>query len=255
MSSWSYPAVAVPAVVTRAEILAWRDALSAPVRERSWLLVLTSALVSSHHGPETVRTLYELALSESAADKAAAQSIQRRIQETLVKGSVIFGIPPALDTVFELLAHIRSSAPSHLLTKDDFTRSHLLDQPVSSLGAKAEEALRRVYRHNLDEILDVKMNDNMQDLKFLTLDVNYGLNLAQQGVVDWRDTELVVLAALVTQNCRAEVLWHMRGAMRAGWSEQDVQSVRKVAIDIATRLGMRTDKVPALEMVSEDSND
>lgn len=255
MSSSSYPAVAVPAGVTRAEILAFREALSAPVRERSWLLVLTSALASSHHGPETITTLYELALSESTADKAAAQSIQRRIQETLVKGSVIFGIPPALDTVFELLAHIRSTNPSYLLTKDDFTRSHLLDQPISSLRAKAEEALKRVYRHNLDDILDIKMNDNMQDIKFLTLDVNYGLNLAQQGVIDWRDTELVVLAALVTQNCRAEVLWHMRGAMRAGWSEQDVQSVRQVAIDIAKRLGMRTDKVPALAAVSEDSND
>ncbi len=60
------------------------------------------------------------------------------------------------------------------------------------------------------------MADNMPDLRFLTLEINYGFTLACQEVMDWRLTELVVLAALVTQNCRAEVLWHMRGALRQG---------------------------------------
>ena len=191
---------------------------SSTQKDLTWLLVLTSALVSCHHGPGTVVQLYKLALSESTIpnsndndEKKASQHIQRQIQEVLVKGSVIFVIPPSLDTIFPLLTHIRSSSPTYLLTQFDFSRSSSLSQPISSLTAPAHEALRRVYQNNLDEILDGKMGENMQDLKFLTLEINYGFNLANQSVIGWRETELVVLAALVGQNCRAEVLWHMRG--------------------------------------------
>lgn len=157
--------------------------------------------------------------------------------------------------MFELLSHIRTVSPDALLSSSDFSRASLLSRPISSLTAPAHSALRRVYQHNLDQILEEKMSDNMQDLKFLTLEVNYGFNLANEDVIDWKDTELVVLAALVGQNCRAEVLWHMRGAMRAGWSREQVNSVREVAMSIAHRLGVRTDKVPTIEQVKEDSND
>ena len=257
------PEPAIPADATLEEIKAFRDELSPRVRGEAWLVVLTSALVSCHHGPETVVHLYELALAEATTTSstpaelaAASHHIQRSIQEVLVKGSVIFGIPPALDTVFALLDHIRATAPpEHLLSARDFARASTLPQPIESLTKPAHEALRRVYKHNLDQILDTKMSDNMPVLKFLTLEINYGFNLANQTVINWQQTELVVLAALVTQNCRAEVLWHMRGALRAGWEREDVQSVRSVSKHIARRLGVRTERVPDLDEVKEDSND
>lgn len=200
--------------------------------------------------------LYSLAFSSWPHPPSADthKSLQRTIQECLTKGSVIFGIPHALDTVFTLLTHLRSTS-SPLLDSSDSPRSSLLSQPLSSLTQPAHEALRRVYRHNLDPIIDEKMGENMEDLKFLTLELNYGWNLACEKVLDWKQTELVLLAALVGQNCRAEVLWHMRGALRAGWSREEVAGVREVAMAIAGRLGVRTDKVPPLSDVKEDSND
>lgn len=264
----AYPEPSVPANITPSEIEHFRSTLSPNVRSKAWLLVLTSALVSCHHGPETVVPLYELAFSEAVSPLPSASNatesqlaevsrgVQRKIQETLVKGSIIFGIPQALDTVFVLLEHIRStSPPSYLLTQDDFARASSIQHPISSLKAPAYEALDRVYKHNLTGILDGKMADNMPDLKFLTLEINYGFTLANQQVINWKETELVVLASLVTQNCRAEVLWHMRGALRAGWAREDVESVRQVSKDIARRLGVRTERVPGLEEVSEHSND
>ncbi|SAM85795.1 uncharacterized protein UBRO_07132 [Ustilago bromivora] len=162
--------------------------------------------------------------------------------------------PSILDTIFALLCFLRENNEP-LLTSSDFIRSSTLSQPISSLTHPARVALDRIYKHNLPDILDRKMGENMQDLKFLTLEINYGFNLSNEQVIDWRETELVVLAALITQNCRVEVLWHMRGALRAGWTREDVESVQKVAMAIAKRLAVRTDKVPGLEEISETSND
>ncbi|EST09174.1 Carboxymuconolactone decarboxylase [Kalmanozyma brasiliensis GHG001] len=259
------PLSPIPPELTLDELKSFRAALSPSIRSDldAWLTILTATVVSCHHGPESIVHLYELALTQTTSSfsadetsrKSASQRIQRLIQEALVKGSVIHGIPPSLDTIFALLTHIRATSPSYLLDASHFARRSSLDKPISSLTASAHEALRRVYKHNLDQILTEKMGDNMEDLKFLTLEINYGFNLACQEVIGWKLTELVVLAALVTQNCRTEVSWHLRGALRAGWSREDVQSVREVAMSLARRLGVRTDKVPDLDEVKEDSND
>ncbi|SPC64761.1 uncharacterized protein UHOD_07132 [Ustilago sp. UG-2017b] len=201
------------------------------------------------------RTQLSPAIRDSpTCDPLESKFVQRRIQESPVKGSVLRGIPPSLDTIFALLCFLcENNEP--LLTSSDFIRSSTLSQPISSLTHPACVALDRIYKHNLPDILDRKMGKNMQDLKFLTLEINYGFNLSNEQVLDWRETELVVLAALITQNCRVEVLWHMRGALRAGWTREDVESVQKVAMAIAKRLAVRTDKVPGLEEISETSND
>ncbi|GAC95895.1 possible carboxymuconolactone decarboxylase [Pseudozyma hubeiensis SY62] len=250
------PEPPVPAPLTMDEIKHFRSSLSPAIRcsTETWLVVLTSAIVSLGCGAESIIDLYHLALS-SSSDLASSQRKQSLIQETLVKGSVIFGIPPALDTIFPLLEHIRSTNPTFLLTSDHFSRQSLLSEPISSLKTPAMKSLERVYRHNLSPILDSKMSDNMQDLKFLTIQINYGFTLSCDAVINWKLTELLVLAALVGRNCRAEVLWHMRGALRAGWSRDDVDSVRSTVKELARRLAVRTDKVPTLDEVKEDSND
>ncbi|SPO24196.1 uncharacterized protein UTRI_03464 [Ustilago trichophora] len=167
----------IPADITLEEIKWFRNQLSPAVRQSCWLLVLTSVFVSCHHGPESIIHLYNLALSKSTSSTTTeaelasiSRSIQRQIQEVLVKASVIFGIPQSLDTIFPLLTHIRTnSPPTHLLSATDFSRSSLLQSPISSLTTPAHETLRKIYKHNLDDILSNKMSNNMQDLKFLTL--------------------------------------------------------------------------------------
>lgn len=69
----------------------------------------------------------------------------------------------------------------------------------------------------------------------------------------------MLLAALVAQNLRPETLWHMRGALRVGWSRAAVESVRTVAIAVATFAHARsagpTDRVPRLDEVRDDTNE
>ncbi|PWY99021.1 hypothetical protein BCV70DRAFT_207238 [Testicularia cyperi] len=278
------------APVTLDEILEFKSQLSAPLQDSGvWYLVILSALVSCHAGAECVVHVYEQLLREAGVSASPNTSdgndagiqngksgdgqrfreksleLQRRIQELLVKGSVIYGIPGSLDTMFTLLSHLRrqrsdaeQQGQGHvpLLTASDFSRHHLLSEPLSSLTQGAEEALRRVYQHNLDEILASRMSENMQDLRFLTLEINYGFTLANQAIIDWKHSELVLLSALIPQrNCTNEIKWHLRGAARAGWSLDDIASLRSTAIRIARRCGYRLSKIPSLQDVSENSND
>ncbi|EPQ30759.1 uncharacterized protein PFL1_01660 [Pseudozyma flocculosa PF-1] len=249
------------AELNRDEVLAFRDALAAELRDDEWYTILTATAASCHFGASSIVTIYELAcqLAPQKPGEPEAERCQRihsRIQETLVKGTVLYGIAASLDTVFPLLSHLREHHPSHLLpTATSAPRRPLESSTLSSLGPRAYDALGSVYQHNLSPIIDGKMGDDMEDLKFLTLQINYGWNLAEYRVLDFKSTELVVLAALVAQNTRNEILWHLRGAMRAGWSRETVVSVREACVRMARRLGRRTGNVPRMDEVREDSNE
>lgn len=171
---------------------------------------------------------------------------------------MLFGIPAALNAAFTLVGHVRAlpGSSGRRLGRSDFARQGTLSSlSVSELSRPAREALSRVYRHNLASIERDKFGPDMEDLKTLALNINYGWNLSEMSVLNFASTEMVVLAALVPQNVRVEILWHLRGARRAGWSDEAVNSVRTTAIEIARRFDRRTGNVPTLAEVSEDRNE
>jgi alkylhydroperoxidase/carboxymuconolactone decarboxylase family protein YurZ len=248
-----------PAPLTKQEIVGLRAKLSPELQDEEWYTILTAATASAKAGPEAIPLIYELAsegLGNSPTDKEAdekAVRIQRRIKETLLKGTVLYGIAPALDSAFALAKIIRKEVQEHPGRKDSgfFQRR---GQTLEEINSRGTDHLRRIYRHNLDDIYE-KFGDDMDDLRFLTFDINYAWNLSEVGVLNFKSTELVILAALILQNARSEILWHLRGARRAGWSDECVTSVREVCVELGQRLGCRTSKVPQLGDVREDSNE
>lgn len=118
----------------------------------------------------------------------------------------------------------------------------------------------------------------MEDLKALTLTINYGCKLSlssllleplsllfaslslpvgilsENSILDFPQTELVILSALVPQNAMSEIMWHLRGSRRAGWSDEVIQSVRRMALEVGKKAGCRINKVPELNDVREDEN-
>lgn len=215
--------------------------------------VLTAALASGH-AAEGVPIVYKIATEDLQDDDLACVDVARRIKETLLKGSVLFGIPPTLEGAFALQNVLREEARTHPARSDAgyFLRQ---GQTLAEVEERGYAQLNEVYRHNFEEISKEKFRDDMQDIRFLTMQINYGWNLSENSVLDFATTELVILAALIPQNFRAETLWHLRGSRRAGWSDAVIESVRSVALDIAKFLGRPTHKVPDLKDVSEDRND
>lgn len=267
--------------------------------------ILAAATTSAHLGALSLPLLYTLAAppsSHDARDQASedsgagargpadrrAISVQRKLKETLLKGSVLFGIPPALEGAFALVEACRQerqanrdeAQASERHPRDDsdwFLRQdqgvppggRSLCQDPSSDGQaestsqrsidvveRGEEQLRAVYRHNFPDIA-ARMGTEMEDLKMLTLPINYGLLLSETTVLDFAETELVILASLIPQAMRKETLWHLRGCLRAGWHPDAVESVRRVSIAISEWATMHRGPidVPTLDDVREDRND
>ncbi|CAM6103568.1 unnamed protein product [Calypogeia fissa] len=246
--------------LTKGEIVELRAQLSPELHEEEWYTILTVCTASAHAGPEALPMIYEIASSEKVntlsgkeADEMAVR-IQRRMKESLLKGSVLFGIPAALDAVFALLPHTRAEAEQHP-ARDDSGFFLRRGQTLEGVTSRGMEQLRKVYRHNLDQFKNEMMREDMQDLRMLTVEVHYGWNLSECTVLDFKSTEMVILAALIPQNARAETLWHLRGCRRAGWSDESIRSVRDVCLQLANRLGCRTSKIPTLEDVREDTNE
>ncbi|PWN50692.1 hypothetical protein IE53DRAFT_315273 [Violaceomyces palustris] len=257
--SHSGEGVGDPQPLTKQEILCFKNSLADSIRDQHWYTILTAATASAHAGAEAVPLIYEIASEDfkgrqgDEVDREVVR-IQRRIKESLLKGSVLFGIPAALDSVFSLLPLLRNDARSNPNRSDSgfFQRK---GQTIDSVTERGMDQLGVIYRHNLTSILEEKMGSEMEDLKCLTLNINYGWILSENSVLDLPSTELVILSALVPQNVRSEILWHLRGCRRVGWNDREIESVRSTCLSVAKRLACRTNKVPSLDQVSEDSNE
>jgi len=250
------------------DLRALRSRLHPSIQTSSeWYTVLTAATSAARVGAEAVPLIWKLALEEHATSSEAdrqAVEVQRRIKEALVKGSVLFGIPAALDPLFALVPLLRADAAKHPARSDtDFFlrrgRAH-----EESLTTVAHDGLRRVYRHNLDDILENKFAKDNMDIQFLTMEINYGWNLTEYTILDFPSTELVILAALIpTPAVPTETKWHLRGCRRAGWSDDVIESIRQTCFALVRLcrergLGMYSwdaERVPSLQDVKEDSNE
>ncbi|KAK0565660.1 hypothetical protein OC844_001098 [Tilletia horrida] len=260
-----------PRTLAVADLRTLKDLLHPTLHRREWYTVLTAATSAARIGASAVPLLWQMAKDEHVSAHASAEEadrqaveVQRRIKETLLKGSVLYGIPAALDPLFALMPHLRADAANHPGRSDDdfFLRRGRAHE--ASLAQHAEDGLRRVYRHNLDEIKERKFARDTEDIRFLTMEINYGWNLTEFGILDFPSTELVILAALIpTPAVPSETMWHLRGCRRAGWSDDVIESVRQccfalVALCRERQLGMFSwdaARVPSLGDVKEDSND
>ncbi|KAI9331262.1 hypothetical protein DFJ73DRAFT_781680 [Zopfochytrium polystomum] len=292
--------------VSPAELARWRALLHPDLRddEDRWTIILTVACAAAH-AIEGIPLIYTVATADSSSDgddagDARAVRTARRIKEALLKGSVLYGIPPAIDATFALADAVRADAeargrpariddeaffsrageslgPATATSYDDeaanggdhdddgeFVRTDseaaaaaaaaATKQDDADVTARGAAHIRAVYRHNLPDIALRFRRAAALDLWRLTRDVNYGMTLSHSRVLGLADTELVVLAALVTMNLRAETLWHLRGARRVGWKEEVVASVRDACVEACRFWGRPTDRVPRVDEVSEESN-
>lgn len=223
-----------------------------------WYVLIAGAAASAHRSAEAIPLLYEMAIDEHAPrgsrehDQEAIM-FQCRLKEALLKGSVLFGIATSLDGIFPLIPLLRRDAERDPGRNDaGFTLQD--GQTIVGSAQRRTEQMALVYQHNLDEIIR-RMGTETGDLKTLTIDINYGWNLSENRILDFPATELLIFAALVVKNLRAVTLWHLHGSRRAGWNDDVIESVRTTSVQLATQAGLRTDRVPSLHEVRDDTNE
>lgn len=122
--------------------------------------ILAASTASSHVGNESLPLLYEMAIEEVTKDEEAI-TIARRLKETLLKGSVLFGIPPCLDSLFALEARIKKDVKGNPGRDDDGFSPRKGQSPFDKeVMERGRQQLKTIYRHNFDDIRPRFGNDS-----------------------------------------------------------------------------------------------
>jgi hypothetical protein len=89
----------------------------------------------------------------------------------------------------------------------------------------------------------------------MTLDIEYGLVLAENSILDRVETELVVLPAVMCQNLVGPTLWHLRCCMRVGIEKGDVELIHQAIELVAKFAGKELDPIGRVGDVKEEMHD
>ncbi|KAK5116710.1 hypothetical protein LTR62_007384 [Meristemomyces frigidus] len=183
-----------------------------------WYILALSTITAGGH-PGFAKDLYLYLISKPEYQSPSErQALMRRLREALVKLVSVVGVPKPLEAIFSMGEVERDEDKDY-----SFSREHWKSGPENQ--QRGREWLAQIYRHN-----DTQTQEMMaahKDLRWLSVEITYGLYLSDHSILDGIDTELVVLAGIMMQNLARETGWHLRGMRRIGVSLDDVEAVQQ----------------------------
>ncbi|KAK4575316.1 hypothetical protein LTR86_001169 [Recurvomyces mirabilis] len=208
-----------------------------------WYILAISAIAGGGH-PGFAKELYLYLISKSQyKTPEQRQALMRRLREALVKLVSVVGVPKPLEAVFSMGEVEREEDKDY-----SFSREHW--QSGEANQQRGRDWLAQIYRHNDNKTAE--MMAAHKDLRWLSVEITYGLYLSDHTILDGIDTELVVLSGIMIQNLSRETGWHLRGTRRIGVSYDDVESIQQCIEKIATFCGLQLTKVPRVKDIEHE---
>lgn len=210
--------------------------------ERWYLLVIASVVASPD--PELSSTLYTHLISQPRFQTSASrQNLIRRLREALLKCTCLVGVAKPIEAILAIAKEERPEDRDFSSTRD---------------GWQADEAnhergiawFKKIYAQNAKDTIG--LFDAHKDFAWISSEITYGLMLSDRQVLDDVDTEIVVLAALMSQNLPTETRWHIRGARRIGIPKDEVQVLWDCVHVVAKHFGMPMGKLPTVDDVEPE---
>ncbi|KAG0655300.1 hypothetical protein C6P46_001060 [Rhodotorula mucilaginosa] len=189
-----------------------------------------------------------------------------QVKEAITKSAILIGVPRSIELAVKL---------GDFLDEEDlgkpFVRQTLEEEgaSVADLGQNGLAGLRTVYKENLDDIFANFSKLGLEDIRFMSQYITYGTFLTPSGsdrgghldplASDPRLLSIVTLSTLVPQRTEREILWHLRGAIRRGWTRAEVErlqsSIEKVAAACGVEdIGKGMPRVSDVEPQPEEKN-
>jgi len=211
--------------------------------DASWYCIAACSLTAAGQGP-LVKQLYLDAIAPFSNDAEARRLILRRIKESLITSSFIFGMPRLLNAFFPLVNAIPDDASR------DNTNLRTTIPSFSAVYQRGEDYMRRVFGDgDLDSFL-ATMEEYWPDLKMLIVNDVYGMFQAEVSIIDRVTTSQINIASLVPMDCPAEVGWHIRGLINNGGSMERLEEAFGIAKAIVETTGVGLKKtLPRVEDV------
>jgi alkylhydroperoxidase/carboxymuconolactone decarboxylase family protein YurZ len=113
--------------------------------------------------------------------------------------------------------------------------------------------MRNIFRADLDPFLRT-MDAYWPDLRTLVVTYIYGYYQSDTSVVDAVTTSLLNVATLVPMDVPAEVAWHMRGTIRNGGSEEQLNAAWTIATTVCAicEVGLKNEMPKAVDVIHEE---
>ncbi|KWU42569.1 hypothetical protein RHOSPDRAFT_35924 [Rhodotorula sp. JG-1b] len=239
--------------------LAQKDLGFAPAPSATILPLLTAATLGK--GCEWLQPCVEAGLellppnSASSAPRPALLAgdephsprrfLVAQVKEAITKSAILIGVPRSIELAVKL---------GDFLDEEDlgkpFVRHPLEEEraSVADLGQNGLAGLRTVYKENLDDIFANFSKLGLEDIRFMSQYITYGTFLTPSGsgrggrldplAGDPRLLSIVTLSTLVPQQTEREILWHLRGAIRRGWTRAEVERIQSSIEKVAAACGV-----------------
>ncbi|EME42326.1 hypothetical protein DOTSEDRAFT_25943 [Dothistroma septosporum NZE10] len=214
----------------------------------NWYNIAVAALAAASAGHEVVK-VYRFATKDT--DLESQKLIQRRIKETIIKTSWLYGGPRAILSLFPLFKDLREEEIDHFGARWD---QHL--HPLPSATHHAETRGKRFFdnlwspeaaKENLD--FNFKYSPDL----YLLVQTNLSQWASEDSILSFVETELVYAAALICSNAPQQATWHTRGIVRQGGTKEQAGFVQQLSLRIADMYDCKTGNItPVDEIEWED---
>jgi hypothetical protein len=211
--------------------------------EHRWYLLVIACL-SASPDPEASAALYlYLTRQEAYQTSESRQALVRRLREALVKTICLVGVCKPIEAI---LAIAKVEKPEDR----DFSRTRQDWQADDANHERAVNWFKQLYTRNAADTIG--LFDAHKDFSWISTEITYGLYLSDRQVLDDKDTQMVVLPAIMSQNLRLETHWHIRGTRRIGVSKEDTQVVCDSVKAVSEFFGINLNRVPTVDEVEPD---
>ncbi|RNJ54939.1 hypothetical protein D7B24_009121 [Verticillium nonalfalfae] len=227
--------------ITPAFLSSIRNSRSLP--RNSWYFI-TATTLSILNRPDEIPKVFNDAIGRAAGLTDGSPSVDeqltiaRRMREALVKASAVGGLPKTINALMAM----KAVTPSHLL--DDpgeaspTTRRHDIENGSSQILDRGAKFWDRIYGKISKRIMSQMERCGTEDLA-VTARLMYGHILSNTRILSAPETSFVLIAGLIPQDVNPQLKGHLRGALNAGASKEEVAAVRDLVIRICEAAGMQ----------------
>ncbi|BGP38263.1 hypothetical protein JCM10450v2_002205 [Rhodotorula kratochvilovae] len=190
-----------------------------------------------------------------------------QLKEALVKSAVLIGVPRAIET----LLHLDEALEDPRDASKRFVRRGLEEGTVRERQDAGRAGLRSVYRAELNPIFETMRERGLDDLRYLSETTTYGTFLTPHAspssspsspspdplAHDSRLLSLLTLSCLLPQRTAREIHWHLRGAIRRGWTRDEVEQLQCAVESVCEACGVDGvgEGMPRVEGVEEQEEE
>lgn len=158
--------------------------------------------------------------------------ISSKLREAILKSLALGGIPKAINTLMLL----KNSTPLPLrATQPSRDFSIEKTQEIRERGAKY---WKKVYEKVSDRVTN-QMHTAYPDLWYFTKNHIYGPLLSFTDVLPPSESSLVIISCLIPQEVNPQLKGHLRGAVNAGCSAEEIASCREMSLTIGEWFGIK----------------